>query len=114
MDDNTITGITVCGFLYVFRFVNDYQCCYNTKYSSMLVNLSNYAPPQMVLLIEIFNLISLLSPNFITIYLCRFKLPSDRLWISVFEDDEEAFSIWHDVVSSIRSYLFYIVILSFL
>lgn len=26
----------------------------------------------------------------------EFALPSDRLWISVFEDDDEAFSIWHD------------------
>ncbi|KAF5175797.1 Alanine--trna ligase, partial [Thalictrum thalictroides] len=26
----------------------------------------------------------------------EFALPSKNLWISVFEDDEEAFSIWHD------------------
>ncbi|KAF5189354.1 Alanine--trna ligase [Thalictrum thalictroides] len=27
-----------------------------------------------------------------------FTLPSEKLWISVFEDDDEAFSIWHDEV----------------
>ncbi|OVA10877.1 Alanine-tRNA ligase [Macleaya cordata] len=26
----------------------------------------------------------------------EFMLPPERLWISVFEDDDEAFSIWHD------------------
>ncbi|PIA46974.1 hypothetical protein AQUCO_01500483v1 [Aquilegia coerulea] len=26
----------------------------------------------------------------------EFALPSEKLWISVFEDDDEAFSIWHD------------------
>lgn len=29
---------------------------------------------------------------------CRFGLPPERLWISIFEDDDEAFSIWHDEV----------------
>ncbi|KAJ6850377.1 putative alanine--tRNA ligase, chloroplastic/mitochondrial [Iris pallida] len=28
----------------------------------------------------------------------EFRLPPERLWISVFEDDEEAYSIWHDEV----------------
>lgn len=28
----------------------------------------------------------------------RFGLPSERLWISVFEEDDEAFTIWHDEV----------------
>ncbi|KAB2602610.1 alanine--tRNA ligase [Pyrus ussuriensis x Pyrus communis] len=28
----------------------------------------------------------------------EFGLPADRLWISVFEDDNEAFEIWHDEV----------------
>ncbi|KAL3514953.1 hypothetical protein ACH5RR_021855 [Cinchona calisaya] len=28
----------------------------------------------------------------------EFGLPADRLWISVYEDDDETFSIWHDVV----------------
>ncbi|PKA57943.1 putative alanine--tRNA ligase, chloroplastic [Apostasia shenzhenica] len=25
----------------------------------------------------------------------RFRLPSERLWVSIFNDDDEAFSIWH-------------------
>lgn len=29
----------------------------------------------------------------------RFGLPTDRLWVSVYEDDDEAFEIWHDEVS---------------
>lgn len=29
----------------------------------------------------------------------RFGLPADRLWISVYEDDDEAFAIWRDEVS---------------
>lgn len=28
----------------------------------------------------------------------EFELPSERLWISVYEDDDEAFIIWHDEV----------------
>ncbi|KAK4401337.1 Alanine--tRNA ligase, chloroplastic/mitochondrial [Sesamum angolense] len=28
----------------------------------------------------------------------EFGLPADRLWISVYEDDDETFSIWHDEV----------------
>ncbi len=26
------------------------------------------------------------------------KLPEDRLWASIYEDDEEAYAIWHDVI----------------
>ncbi|KAE9448637.1 hypothetical protein C3L33_19465, partial [Rhododendron williamsianum] len=29
----------------------------------------------------------------------EFGLPAERLWISVYEDDDEAFSIWHDEAS---------------
>jgi len=29
----------------------------------------------------------------------RFKLPVERVWVSVFEDDDEAFAIWRDEVS---------------
>lgn len=28
----------------------------------------------------------------------RYGLPADRLWISVYEDDDETFAIWHNVV----------------
>ncbi|CAA7407678.1 unnamed protein product [Spirodela intermedia] len=28
----------------------------------------------------------------------EFQLPSERLWVSVFKDDDEAYSIWHDEV----------------
>lgn len=28
----------------------------------------------------------------------RFRLPPERLWISVYEDDDEAFEIWHKEV----------------
>ncbi|ONK59543.1 uncharacterized protein A4U43_C08F7550 [Asparagus officinalis] len=28
----------------------------------------------------------------------EFSLPPERLWVSIFEDDDEAFSIWHDEV----------------
>ncbi|PIN25730.1 Alanyl-tRNA synthetase [Handroanthus impetiginosus] len=28
----------------------------------------------------------------------EFGLPADRLWISVYEDDDEAFAIWHDEI----------------
>lgn len=30
----------------------------------------------------------------------RFKLPVDRLWVSVFEEDDEALSIWRDEAST--------------
>jgi len=29
----------------------------------------------------------------------RFGLPPDRLWVSVYEDDDEAFQLWSDEVS---------------
>lgn len=29
----------------------------------------------------------------------RFGLPADRLWVSVYEDDDEAFTIWQDEAS---------------
>lgn len=29
----------------------------------------------------------------------RFGLPADRLWVSVYKDDDEAFAIWSDEVS---------------
>jgi alanyl-tRNA synthetase len=35
----------------------------------------------------------------IPVFPFRFGLAADRLWISVFEDDNEAFEIWHDEVS---------------
>ncbi|CAN4107302.1 unnamed protein product [Withania somnifera] len=30
------------------------------------------------------------------IFACRYGLPADRLWISVYEDDDETFALWHD------------------
>ena len=30
----------------------------------------------------------------------RFQLPIDRLWVSVFKDDDEAFAFWRDEASS--------------
>ena len=30
----------------------------------------------------------------------RFQLPIDRLWVSVFKDDDEAFVFWRDEASS--------------
>ena len=29
----------------------------------------------------------------------RFQLPIDRLWVSVFKDDDEAFAFWRDEAS---------------
>lgn len=34
----------------------------------------------------------------------RFGLPADRVWISVYEDDDEAFEIWRDEVSQTRDH----------
>lgn len=34
--------------------------------------------------------------------LFRYGLPAERLWISVFEDDNEAFDIWHNEVSYLK------------
>lgn len=34
-------------------------------------------------------------------FLSRLQLPAERLWISIFKDDEEAFQIWHKEVSLI-------------
>lgn len=32
------------------------------------------------------------------LYMDRFKLPLERVWISVFEEDDEALAIWRDEV----------------
>lgn len=32
------------------------------------------------------------------VFVCRYGLPADRLWISVYEDDDETFALWHDEV----------------
>ncbi|XP_065866731.1 alanine--tRNA ligase, chloroplastic/mitochondrial isoform X3 [Euphorbia lathyris] len=38
------------------------------------------------------------QPKSMLVYNIIFGLPADRLWVSVFEDDDEAFQIWHDEV----------------
>ena len=43
--------------------------------------------------------------NFSFLLICftyRFGLPAERVWVSVYEDDDEAFEIWHDEVSPTR------------
>lgn len=37
--------------------------------------------------------------SFIIVFSYRYRLPADRLWISVYEDDDEAFAIWNKEVS---------------
>jgi alanyl-tRNA synthetase len=27
-----------------------------------------------------------------------FKLPADRIWVSVFEQDDEAYALWHEEI----------------
>ncbi len=36
----------------------------------------------------------------LSIAICRFKLPVERVWVSVFEEDDEALAIWRDEVFS--------------
>lgn len=40
-----------------------------------------------------------MEQGFDSIAVYRFGLPADRLWVSVYNDDDEAFAIWHDEVS---------------
>jgi len=28
----------------------------------------------------------------------RFKLPPERLWVTIYQDDDESFDIWHNLV----------------
>lgn len=39
----------------------------------------------------------------------RFGLPAESLWVSVFEDDDEAFEIWHKKVSQKELYILLLV-----
>jgi alanyl-tRNA synthetase len=34
----------------------------------------------------------------------RFALPADTLWVSFYEDDNEAFELWHDEVNQTRAH----------
>ena len=65
-----------------------------------------FLPEQKEKLVHYFIALFFSARKSLTKYLFgyRFGLPADRVWISVYEDDDEAFEIWRDEVSQTRDH----------